>query len=51
MLVNIKQLLEPTWQVWKSQVQKQHILDQLQNSEGVIALQDAPNPKLWMKNC
>ncbi|MEO7768741.1 MAG: methyltransferase domain-containing protein, partial [Ferruginibacter sp.] len=44
-----RDVIEPEWQLWKGLPQKQHLIDQVQKNESIIALQDVPNPKLWQE--
>jgi len=37
----------PKWQNWQDIADKQHLIDRLQQEEGIIALKDVPNYRLW----
>ena len=41
-----KPIVNPKWENWES-IDKQNILDQLNDGCELIALKDAPNPRLW----
>lgn len=42
-----KEIIKPDWQDWKDNVDKQSNIEQLRNDSKMLAIKNAPNPRLW----